>query len=345
MMESRSPFRPLILATIPDDRATPDFIARMVEAGMEGVRFNSAHASAEDIERMTAMVRAVDPRQIILVDTKGAEVRTTSLPDGIDSLPIAEDARVVIIDGGGEPSTVRRLCITASGVCSHAREGMSVAIDDGEICLRVEHVGNDAVECRVTKGGRLGSRKTVNFRGIELNALPAVTDRDRSAIEASLRAGVDIIAHSFVRTTADVLAVRSLISDAPRVKLYAKIECPEAVENMTSIAETADGLLCARGDLGATIGIENVPAVEVRCIETARAAGRPLMLATQIMQSMMTSPYPTRAEATDIAFACREGIDSLLLTAETARGNYPVECVEWMRRIVQATDAFYSSRK
>lgn len=335
--------KPVILATLADDRATPELVAEMVEAGMKGVRFNSAHASPDEIRRLTAMVRAVDPGQIILVDTKGVEVRTTSLPEGIDDLPILENARVTITDGGARPTTVRNLCITASGVCAHAREGMHVMVDDGEIQLRVEKVTDEAVECRVTKAGRLGSRKTVCFRGIELDALPALTDRDRAAIEASVEAGIDIIAHSFVRTAADVEAVRELIPAGSPTRLYAKIECPAAVVNMDEILAAADGLLCARGDLGATVGIERVPAVEMACVSACRHAGKPLMLATQLMHSMMTQPAPTRAEAMDIAFAVREGIDSLLLTGETARGNYPLECVSWMSRIVDATAGYLSS--
>lgn len=329
----------LILATIPDDRCTPSHLRAMVDAGMQGVRFNSAHASPEAIATMTAAVRAVDPRQIVLVDTKGAEVRTTPLATDADTLPVMEGARVTITDGGAEPSTVRRLCITASDVCSHAREGMTVAVDDGEILMRVEAVDGSEVVCRVTKGGRLGSRKTVNFRGIELDALPALTQRDRDAIEAAVAAGADIIAHSFVRTAADVEAVRETLGGR-RCSIYAKIECPQAVENMEEILGAADGLLCARGDLGATVGIERVPAVEMACIAATRRARKPLMIATELMQSMMTRPVPTRAEACDIAFALAAGVESLLLTAETARGSYPAECVGWMRRIIDATSDY-----
>jgi len=329
----------LILATIPDDRCNPGHIRAMVDAGMQGVRFNSAHASPQAIAAMTAAVRAVDSRQIILVDTKGAEVRTTPLAADADSLPVMEGARVTIIDGGTEPTTLRRLCITASDVCSHARVGMTVAVDDGEILMRVEAVESSGVVCRVTKGGRLGSRKTVNFRGIELDALPALTQRDRDAIDAAVDAGADIIAHSFVRSAADVEAVREALGNR-RCFIYAKIECPQAVENMEEILAAADGLLCARGDLGATVGIERVPAVEMACIEATRRARKPLMIATELMQSMMTRQVPSRAEAMDIAFAAVSGVESLLLTAETARGEYPVECVGWMRRIIDATSDY-----
>lgn len=335
--------KPIILATLADDRANPQFVKRLVAEGMKGVRFNSAHASPDEIVRLAAMVRAVDAAQIILVDTKGAEVRTTALSSPEEEILLPAGAEIVITDGGREASTARSLCITASGICNHAREGMEVLVDDGEIALTVERVEQGHVACRVVKEGLLGSRKTVCFRGIELNALPAVTDRDRAAIEASVSAGADIIAHSFVRSAADVEAVRELIPPSSHTRLYAKIECREAVENMESILAAADGLLCARGDLGASVGIEHVPAVEMQCIAACRNAGKPLMLATQLMQSMMTQPQPTRAEAVDIAFAVKEQIDSLLLTGETARGNYPVECVAWMRRIVDATSDYLSA--
>lgn len=328
--------RPLVMATLADNRATPPFVASMVKAGMGGVRFNSAHASPAQIVELTRMVRSVSPGQVILVDTKGAEVRTTPLAGRADEVMIPDGARLSIVSGGSEPSTPSRLCVTASGVCAQAREGMAVAVDDGEIILAVESVGADEVMCRVTKGGVLGSRKTVNFRGIELEALPALTEADRAAILASVEAGVDIIAHSFVRSAADVEAVRECCGPAgPAV--YAKIECPAGVRNLDSILEAADGLLCARGDLGATMGLENVAAIEMDCIEACRRAYKPLIIATQLLHTMMESPAPSRAEVVDIAFATREGVGALLLTGETARGHYPLECVEWMTRIINAS--------
>lgn len=337
--------QPLILATIAADRATPGLIAAMVKAGMDGIRINSAHASPDEIIHMTEMVRGIDPAQTVLVDTKGAEVRTTPLPPGSESVTLREGDSVTVVDGGADTTTARSICVTAQGICSLASQGMEVEVDDGEIALCVERVTGGAVECRVTRGGQLGSRKTVCFRGMEPDALPALTDRDRAAIDASVQAGVDIIAHSFVRTAADVEAVRAALPAGCPVQLYAKIECPQAVRNMGAVLAAADGLLCARGDLGASAGIEHVPVVEMECIRVCREAAKPLMLATQLMQSMMTSPVPTRAEAVDIAYAAVAGVDSLLLTAETARGAYPVECVEWMRRIIDATTRYNDSRR
>ncbi|MCM1029132.1 MAG: pyruvate kinase [Pseudoflavonifractor sp.] len=326
---------PIVMATLASGRATSTMVEAMVRAGMRGVRLNSAHATPEEIIEMTKMVRSVDPTQIILVDTKGAEVRTTALASDADELPLLEGARITITDGGAEPTSLRHICITASGICSLVKEGMIAAVDDGEIMLRVERVTTEAVECRVTKGGRLGSRKTVNFRGIELNALPSLTERDRAAIEASIEGGVDIIAHSFVRTAADVEAVKECCgSSGPKV--FAKIECPEGVMNMASILEASDGLLCARGDLGATMGLERVGVLEMGCIELCRRQGKPLIIATQLLHSMMDSPSPTRAEVMDITFAARSGVYALLLTGETAKGKYPIECVDWTHRIAEA---------
>ncbi len=330
--------RPMVMATLADNRSSAPFVASMVKAGMGGVRFNSAHAAPDRIIALTAMVRSVDPAQVILVDTKGAEVRTTALAGPAEEVMLPDGARLTIVDGGAELSSPGRLCITASGVCSHAREGMTVAVDDGEIILRVESVGPGGVDCRVTKGGVLGSRKTVNFRGIELEALPALTEADRAAILASVEAGVDIIAHSFVRSAADVEAVRACCGPSGP-KVYAKIECPDGVRNLESILEASDGLLCARGDLGATMGLENVAAIEMACIDACRRAAKPLIIATQLLHTMMDSPAPSRAEVIDIAFATREGVDALLLTGETARGRYPLECVEWMTRIINASPA------
>ena len=192
------------------------------------------------------------------------------------------------------------------------------------------------VKARLVKAGNLDSRKTLNIPGTEIPPLPAVSPRDLLSLRAAVEAGADIVAHSFVRSAADVLAVREVIAGSS-VRLYAKIECREGVENIPSILEVSDGLLVARGDLGAQIDPADIPAVQLQALSLCHAAGKPSIVATHILQSMMQNPSPTRAELSDIALGVMEGASWLLLTGETARGEYPGECIDIMRRTIAAT--------
>lgn len=327
-----------VMATLADNRCTPEFVASLYRAGMRGVRINSAHVTPEIIKKMVSIVRSVSQDIAILMDTKGAELRTTATPDNrpfnLDTGSIVE-----IVSSPDRLSDSSIICLNAAMLGSSVAEGTAVFVDDGEIELTVEKSLPDKLLAKVTKPGVLGSRKTVNFRGVEINALPAVTYRDKICIEAGIEAGIDIIAHSFVRSEEDVIAVRQLIAGSP-IALISKIECRPAVINLDDILAASDGLLCARGDLGAEVGIEHVPAIEMEVIARCRKAGKPVIVATQFLQTMFTQPTPTRAEAGDIASAVMQGADTLLLCGETAQGNYPRECVEWMNSIINATLAY-----
>ncbi|MDE6826577.1 MAG: pyruvate kinase [Paramuribaculum sp.] len=325
-----------VMATVADTMCTPEFIERLHSAGMTGVRINSAHASPEAIEAMVGVIRSVDPSISILMDTKGAEIRTTATLD-YEEIALAEGDEMRITEHATAVTTGSVIAITASGICDKVVAGTHILLDDGEVEL--EATGNDGNEltCQVVKAGRLGARKTVSFQGVESpEALPALTERDRAAIRAGIRAGIDIVAHSFVRSAADVEAVREELAGTD-IKLFSKIECRRAIENFDEILSASDGLLCARGDLGAEVGIMYVPAVEMHTIAECRAASKPVIVATQFLQSMMDSPVPTRAEAADIAWAVMQGADTLLLCGETARGKYPEECVKWMKSVIDTT--------
>lgn len=327
-----------IMATVADTRCSHDFIARMHDAGMNGVRINSAHASPAAIADMVRTIRGVDPSIAILMDTKGAEIRTTSNLDDEEYI-LAPGDTVEIAENAAQPTTAERICISACGICGTGGTDTHILIDDGAIELVITE-NTTPIRATVVKGGTLGSRKTVTFRGLGTpDALPAVTERDRAAIHAGIEAGIDIIAHSFVRSADDVNAVRSLIAGTG-IRLYSKIECRRAVENFDDILRASDGLLCARGDLGAEVGIERVPALENYIISRCRQAGKPVIVATQFMDSMMNCETPTRAEAGDIAWATMQGADTLLLCGETARGAHPVECVAWMKQIISTTEAY-----
>ncbi len=327
-----------VMATLADNRCTPEFVASLYRAGMRGVRINSAHVTPEIIKKMVSVVRSVSPDIAILMDTKGAELRTTATTDN-RPFNLGAGNLVEIVSSPDRLTDESVICLNAAMLGSSVPEGTAVFIDDGEIELTVEKSLSDKLLARVTKAGVLGSRKTVNFRDVEISALPAVTYRDKICIEASIEAGIDIIAHSFVRSKDDILAVRKLIEGTP-ISLISKIECRPAVVNLDEILQASDGLLCARGDLGAEVGIDHVPAIEMEVIKRCRKASKPVIVATQFLQSMFTEPTPTRAEAGDIASAVMQGADTLLLCGETAQGNYPRECVEWMHSIINATIAY-----
>lgn len=320
------------MATVADVRCTADFIRSLRDAGMESVRINSAHVEADTFRRMVDVIRGVDADIKILMDTKGPEIRTTALPSPV--MVAAGDE--VCFESGSEESAAGHVFIAVAGVEKYLRKGQEILFDDGELRFEVQSVEGTKIRCRALNHGVMDSRKTIAFPGVEIPSLPAVSERDRRNILLAVETGLDMIAHSFVRSAADLLEVRALLGDSP-ISLYAKIECREALRNLESIAEEADGLLVARGDLGTQIALPEIPAVQFRVAMLAAEMGKPTILATQILQSMMSKPIPTRAELSDIALAVAEGFDRLLLCGETAQGDYPRECVEILSETVNQT--------
>lgn len=325
-----------IMATLATDRATHGFISMMRRAGIDSVRINSAHVDPVSLRGMIASVRAVDPGIRILMDTKGPEIRTTYAPTEIS---LAEgDTIEMASSADGLPSDRSRIHIAVADMDRYVNPGMKISLDDGEIELEVTDVDRQGIiTLRTIRGGLLGSRKTVSLDTEELPPLPAVSVRDRENIEAALEAGIDMIAHSFVREAADVRAVRKL-TEGSGVTLYAKIECRAALRNMDEILGAADGLLVARGDLGTACPLSEIPAIQHEIISRCRRAGKPSILATQILQTMISNPIPTRAELSDVALAVMEGADTLLLCGETALGAYPEECIEIMRQTIESVE-------
>lgn len=310
-------------------------VSRMLRAGMDGVRINSAHVTPSQLKEMTAALRAIDPDIVILMDTKGPEMRTTALPAPVEL--VEGDTLNIVSDTDDQPSSAGCIRVNVPDLHHHLRAGQQLQFDDGEITAEVTAVEGETVKARVTGGGTLGSRKTMNADGFDSLYLPAVSRRDEMNIRAGIEAGIDIIAHSFVRSADDVMAVKALAGDSG-VKVYAKIECCPAIERMDEIIDAADGILVARGDLGTAVDPCRIPVIQADVIMRCRHAGRQTIVATQIMQSMIDSPRPTRAEISDIALGVFEGADWLLLCGETAQGHYPAECVEIMRRTIQETE-------
>lgn len=324
-----------IMCTLADVRCTPQFIRSLRKAGMDAVRINSAHVTPEVIKSMIAMVRSVDPAIGILMDTKGPELRTTHVNEPVN-LVEGQKLEMVADPTGRQATTTEKIVLRVPEIVPYVETGMSILVDDGEMELKVESVEDEKILLSVVRGGELLSHKTVALHGRPLPPLPAVSERDAENIHAACEAGIDMIAHSFVRSREDVEAVRAEM-DGCGAQLYAKIECREGLDSLDDILADADGLLVARGDLGTNIPIPHVPAAQMRIVEACHRASKPVIVATQILQSMIANPQPTRAEVSDIALGVMQGVDYLLLCGETAVGHYPVECVDVMRQTILAT--------
>lgn len=325
----------LIMATVTASQtADSTLIRQMRSAGLSGVRINSAHVTPDKLKEMIAQIRAIDPRITILMDTKGPEMRTTALDAPIDFS--VGDIMHISSDSGDIPSSESCIRINVPMLHDHLKPGQQLEFDDGAISATVTDVNGEIISARVTAGGSLGSRKTMTTEGFDSSYLPAVNLRDRLNIEAASEAGIDIIAHSFVRSASDVKAVKELV-EGSSTKVFAKIECEQALKNLNEIIAESDGILVARGDLGTAVDPCCIPVLQADIIARCRQADKPTIVATQIMQSMIENPRPTRAEISDIAFSVIEGVNWLLLCGETAQGRYPVNCVEIMSRTIQIT--------
>ncbi|MDE7451844.1 MAG: pyruvate kinase [Paramuribaculum sp.] len=337
--------RTKVMATIADTRASREFITALHAASMEGIRINSAHVEPQAIREIITTVRSVSPEIKILMDTKGPEMRTTPIAADKEFIPLSEGQKVCVAGGDGITDG-SEIFVNVMRLGEFLKPGNRLMIDDGEIILEVKEIGDShSIICEVIKGGELGSKKSVSAgEDAALPPLPAVSEKDMLNIAAALEVGIDMIAHSFVRSAEDVRELRSLLQDTG-TKLYSKIECREALANLEEIAYASDGLLVARGDLGAQIPVEKVPAVQMKVMDLCRRIGKPVIVATQILNSMMHSPVPTRAEVGDIAFGTMLGADWLLLTGETAKGDYPEQCVRVMAATIRETEEYLDSCK
>ena len=320
-----------IVASISDLRCEVDFIRDLFNAGMNVVRMNTAHASREGFEKLIANVREVSNRIAILMDTKGPEVRTTASAEGPIDFKTGEKVRIV---GNPEQETTREcIAVTYSGFVKDLSVGADVLLDDGELELKVIDKDENCLYCEVRNDATLGSRKSVNVPGVRIN-LPSLTEKDRNNILYAIEKDIDFIAHSFVRNRQDVLDIREIL-DAHNsdIKIIAKIENQEGVDNIDEILEAADGVMVARGDLGIEVPQERIPGIQRLLIKKCILAKKPVIVATQMLHTMINNPRPTRAEVTDIANAIYYRTDALMLSGETAYGKYPVEAVKTMAKI------------
>jgi len=326
-----------IVATISDKRCDIDFIQALFEAGMNVVRMNSAHLSEEGFATIINNVRAVSPEIGILMDTKGPEIRTTCNEGGKNIAIKTGD----ILHFTGNPdleTTTQRISCSYSNLVKDINTGIDLLIDDGEIDLKVIDKTPEYLICEAQNDGILGSRKSVNIPGVRIN-LPTLTEKDKKNILLAIDYGVDFIAHSFVRSKQDVQDIQEILDDnVSPIKIIAKIENQEGVDNIDEILEVAYGVMVARGDLGIEVAQEKIPAIQRMLIRKCVEAKKPVIVATQMLHSMIEHPRPTRAEVTDIANAIYYRTDALMLSGETAYGKYPLESVQTMAKIAEEAE-------
>ena len=324
-----------IICTISDRRCEVDFLRKLFFAGMNVVRINTAHATPDGMRTIIRNTREVSPHIALLIDTKGPEVRTTAVAEPISY----KRGDVVKIFGRPDMVTTHDIVnVSCMNFTASVKRGDHVLFDDGLLDMLVmENVGPMLV-AQVQNDGVLGGRKSVNVPGVHID-LPALTEKDKANIQVAIDEDVDFIAHSFVRSAADVKAVQQLLDErGSDIKIIAKIENQEGVDNIDEILEVSYGVMIARGDLGIEVPIERIPGIQRQLIRKCVLKKKPVIVATQMLHTMIHSPRPTRAEVTDIANAIYYSTDALMLSGETASGDYPVEAVRTMAAIAEQAE-------
>ena len=322
--------RTKIVATISDKNCEPAFIKELYEAGMNVIRINSAHLDIDGALRIIKNTREVSDKIAIILDTKGPEIRTTICDAPI---PLKKGATINIIGDPGKKSSPEAIYVTYKDFSSDIPLGSLILMDDGELELRVLRKHGEALECTIENDGILTSRKSVNVPSVKIQ-LPSLTDKDRTFIEMAVKNNVDFIAHSFVRSKHDVLDVQAVLNSFNSgIKIIAKIENQEGIDNLDDILDNVYGIMVARGDLGIEIPYEQIPGIQRMIITKCIITRKPVIVATQMLHSMITNPRPTRAEVSDIANAIYSQTDAIMLSGETANGKYPVEAVKTMTKV------------
>ncbi|MFS0646759.1 pyruvate kinase [Siminovitchia sp. 179-K 8D1 HS] len=331
-----------IVCTIGPASESPDLLDQMIAEGMNVARLNFSHGNHEEHRQRIMNIREAAKRagtEIgILLDTKGPEIRTHDMEDGAVELKEGTD---VIVSMKEVLGTAEKISVTYEGLIEDVHIGSKILLDDGLIELEVTELKKDKQEIivKVINSGVLKNKKGVNVPGVSVN-LPGITSKDAKDILFGIRQGVDFIAASFVRRASDVLEIRQLLEEngAPHMHIIPKIENQEGVDNINEILEVSDGLMVARGDLGVEIPAEMVPLVQKQLIKKCNEAGKPVITATQMLDSMQRNPRPTRAEASDVANAIFDGSDAVMLSGETAAGAYPIDAVRTMKNIALTSE-------
>jgi pyruvate kinase len=340
LTESPSQRRAKIVATLGPASNTEPVFRGLVRAGLDVARLNFSHGTHQEKLELIQMIRRVSREEhkplCILGDLQGPKIRTGNLKDH-QPVMLKEGQRLTITPRD-VPGTAALVGTTFKTLAENVEQGSRILLSDGLIELRVHEVDGNDVVCNIINGGMLGEHKGINLPGIPVR-VPSLTEKDTEDLEFALKAGVDAIAVSFVRTGEDIRLVRNRVSAyGSETWIIAKLEKPQAIEHLDAILQAADGVMVARGDLGVEVPPEEVPAIQKRIIRRAAEYNKPVITATQMLESMIENPRPTRAEVSDVANAVYDGTDAVMLSGEVAMGKYPVEAVAMMARIVKETE-------
>mgnify|MGYP000238071078 FL=1 len=314
-------------------------ITELIDAGMNMARLNLSHGSHDEHQKRLDLVRAAAKKAnkavAILVDLQGPKIRLGKFSSGPHELSRGDTFTITTDDIAG---TKDKVSTTYKGLPGDCKAGDAIMIDDGKVSVQVVQVKGNDVITKVIQPGMVSNNKGINLPGVAVS-LPALSEKDIADLRWGLKAGVDFIALSFVRNAADIKDIHKIMDEVGvKVPVIAKIEKPQAVENLQEIVDAFDGIMVARGDLGVELPIEDVPMVQKRCITMARESAKPVIVATQMLDSMMSNSQPTRAEATDCANAVLDGADALMLSGETSVGDFPIDTVKVMARIIERTE-------
>ena len=339
--------RTKIVCTLGPASEKEEVLRELMKSGLNVCRMNFSHGSHEEHKGRMDLVKKLREElgqpTAILLDTKGPEIRTGQF--GVPEVFLEEGQTFTVtmkdVMGNKDMCTV-----SYKGLANDVKAGDTILIDDGLVGLTVKEINGDDIVCEVQNSGIVKNHKGVNVPGVKVN-LPAITEKDRSDIEFGIEQGIDFIAASFVRKVSDVLAIREILEEnnADHIKIISKIENQEGVDNLDEIIAVSDGIMVARGDLGVEIPTEEIPVVQKLMIKKCNEAGKPVITATQMLDSMMRNPRPTRAEVTDVANAIYDGTDAIMLSGETAAGKYPVEAVRTMATIAKRAEETMKNKR
>jgi pyruvate kinase len=332
--------RAKIVCTLGPATGSQEQVTALVESGMDVARLNFSHGAHADHERAYHMVREASDRTghavAILADLQGPKIRLGTFAAG----PVVwETGSRVCITVEDVEGSAERVSTTYKGLAADAKVGDRLLVDDGKLALSVVEIEGPDVWCLVVEGGEVSNNKGLSLPGVAVS-VPAMSDKDEEDLRFALHLSVDFVALSFVRSPADVELVRDIMrQEDVSVPVIAKLEKPEAVENLEAIVEAFDGIMVARGDLGVELALEQVPLVQKRAVQAARERNKPVIVATQMLESMISSSRPTRAEASDVANAVLDGADAVMLSGETSVGRHPIAAVRTMERIIDAVES------
>jgi pyruvate kinase len=331
--------RAKIVCTLGPAVSSDEKISQLISAGMNVARLNLSHGDqSEHLQRLVAVRKAAETAGVavaIMADLQGPKIRLGKFTAGSHNLEIGDLLTITTDEVEGTKNLVGT---TYKGLPGDCKPGELLLIDDGRVVVEVTKVEKNLVQTKCLEAGQISNSKGINLPGVAVS-VPAMSEKDESDLRWALRSGVDLIALSFVRSADDIKAVHAIMNEEGVFRpVIAKIEKPQAVENLNSIIDAFDGIMVARGDLGVEMPIEEIPLVQKRCITMAREQAKPVIVATQMLDSMISNSRPTRAEATDCANAVLDGADALMLSGETSTGNFPIESVQTMARIIEKTE-------